>query len=61
MDKFKDLIEKIEGMSVIELHELVKTLEERFGVSAAAVAVAARACVFFVFSGRRFAAGRRRV
>ena len=38
--KFKDLIEKIETMSVIELHELVKTLEEKFGVSAAAVAVA---------------------
>jgi len=28
-------------MSVIELHELVKTLEEKWGVSAAAVAVAA--------------------
>jgi large subunit ribosomal protein L7/L12 len=27
-------------MSVIDLHELVKTLEEKFGVSAAAVAVA---------------------
>ncbi len=40
MEKFKDIIEKIEGMSVLELHELVKTLEERFGVSAAAVAVA---------------------
>lgn len=36
--KFKDLIEKIETMSVIELHELVKTIEGRFGVSAAAVA-----------------------
>jgi large subunit ribosomal protein L7/L12 len=40
MDKFKDIIEKIEKMSVVDLHELVKTLEERFGVSAAAVAVA---------------------
>ncbi len=38
--KFKDLVEKIETMSVIDLHELVKTLEEKFGVSAAAVAVA---------------------
>ncbi len=28
-------------MSVLDLHELVKTLEEKFGVSAAAVAVAA--------------------
>ncbi len=39
-DKFKDIIEKIETMSVMDLHELVKTLEEKFGVSAAAVAVA---------------------
>ncbi len=40
MEKFKDLIEKIETMSVADLHELVKALEEKFGVSAAAVAVA---------------------
>lgn len=40
MEKFKDIIEKIETMSVMDLHELVKTLEEKFGVSAAAVAVA---------------------
>ncbi|MEK7538563.1 MAG: 50S ribosomal protein L7/L12 [Patescibacteria group bacterium] len=39
--KFKDLVEKIETMSVLDLHELVKVLEEKFGVSAAAVAVAA--------------------
>jgi large subunit ribosomal protein L7/L12 len=38
--KFKDLVEKIETMSVLELHELVKLLEKKFGVSAAAVAVA---------------------
>lgn len=42
-DKFKDIIEKIEGMSVLDLSELVKTLEEKFGVSAQAVAVAAPA------------------
>lgn len=36
--KFKDLIESVEKMSVLELHELVKTLEKKFGVSAAAVA-----------------------
>jgi large subunit ribosomal protein L7/L12 len=41
MEKFKDLIEKIETMSVADLHELVKALEEKFGVSAAAVAVQA--------------------
>ena len=40
MDKFKDIIEKVEKMSVLELHELVKALEEKFGVSASAVAVA---------------------
>ena len=40
MDKFKDIIEKVESMSVLELNELVKALEEKFGVSAAAVAVA---------------------
>lgn len=38
--KFKELVEKIENMSVLDLHELVKLLEEKFGVSAAAVAVA---------------------
>ncbi|MDD5259073.1 MAG: 50S ribosomal protein L7/L12 [bacterium] len=35
------MIESIEKMSVLELSELVKTLEEKFGVSAAPVAVAA--------------------
>ncbi|HRZ87635.1 MAG TPA: 50S ribosomal protein L7/L12 [bacterium] len=38
----QDLIQKIEKMTVLELSELVKALEEKFGVSAAApVAVAA--------------------
>lgn len=41
--KFKAVVEAIEKMSVIDLHELVKHLEEKFGVSAAAVAVAAPA------------------
>lgn len=39
-DEYKDLIEKIENMTVLELHGLVKVLEKKFGVSAAAVAVA---------------------
>ena len=39
--KFKDIIEKVEAMSVLELSDLVKVLEEKFGVSAQAVAVAA--------------------
>lgn len=38
--KFKDLVEKVESMSVLDLNELVKVLEKKFGVSAQAVAVA---------------------
>ena len=38
--KFKSIVESIEKMSVLDLHELVKFLEARFGVSAAAVAAA---------------------
>ncbi|MFA6423204.1 MAG: 50S ribosomal protein L7/L12 [Patescibacteria group bacterium] len=34
--KFADLVKQIENLSVLELSELVKVLEERFGVSAAA-------------------------
>lgn len=35
-EKMNELIETIEQMSVLELSELVKALEERFGVTAAA-------------------------
>lgn len=38
--EFKALVEGIEKMSVMELNELVKLLEKKFGVSAQAVAVA---------------------
>ncbi len=41
--KFKDLIKEIEGLTTLELAELVKELEERFGVSAAAPVAAAPA------------------
>jgi len=34
--KFKGLVEQIEKLSVLDLAELVKVLEEKFGVSAAA-------------------------
>jgi len=34
--KFADLVGSIEKLSVLELSELVKVLEEKFGVSAAA-------------------------
>lgn len=41
-EKFKSLVSDIEKMSVLDLAELVKILEKKFGVSAAApVAVAA--------------------
>jgi large subunit ribosomal protein L7/L12 len=38
-EKFKALVEQIEKMSVLDLAELVKILEEKFGVSAAAPAM----------------------
>ncbi len=41
-EKVTNLIEEVKGLTVLELSELVKALEEEFGVSAAApVAVAA--------------------
>lgn len=38
-EKFQDLVGKIEKMSVLDLAELVKILEEKFGVSASAPAM----------------------
>jgi large subunit ribosomal protein L7/L12 len=38
-----DLIEQVEKLTVLELNELVKTLEDRWGVSAAAPVAAAAA------------------
>ncbi len=38
-EKFKALVEQIEKMSVLDLAELVKILEDKFGVSAAAPAM----------------------
>lgn len=40
MEKYNDIIEKVEKLTVLELSELVKALEEKFGVSASAMAVA---------------------
>ena len=40
MEKYKDLLDKIDNMSVLELNELVKAIEEKFEVSAQAVAAA---------------------
>ncbi len=39
-EKFKKLVEEIEQMKVADLAELVKILEEKFGVSSAPVAMA---------------------
>lgn len=36
MEKFSDIIAKIESLTVVELAELVHKLEEKFGISAAA-------------------------
>ena len=37
----EELLEKIDGLTVVELSELVKGIEEKYGVSAAAVAAPA--------------------
>ena len=39
-EKFAKIVSEIEQMSVLDLHELVKVFEGKFGVSAAAVAAA---------------------
>lgn len=41
MADIQNLVEQIKGLSLLEASELVKALEETFGVSAAAAAVAA--------------------
>jgi len=38
-EKFKAIVEQVEKMSVLDLAELVKVLEEKFGVSASAPAM----------------------
>ena len=41
MEKIENLIAEIEKLTVLELADLVKAIEEKFGVSAAAAAVVA--------------------
>ena len=43
MADIKKIIEDVKAMTVVELNDLVKAIEEEFGVSAAAMAVAAPA------------------
>ena len=40
VEKYQDIIEKVEKLTALELSELVKALEEKFGVSAALMAAA---------------------
>ncbi len=42
-DKYADLISKIESLTALEISELVKALEEKFGISAAMPVAAAGA------------------
>lgn len=44
-EKYKDIIGKIEKLTALELSELVKALEEKFGVSAQAMVAAATPAV----------------
>ena len=41
MEKIEKLIEEIDALTVVELADLVKSIEEKYGVSAAAVAAPA--------------------
>ncbi len=43
MEKYKDLLDKIAEMKVVELAEFVKAMEEKFGISAAMPVMAAGA------------------
>ena len=54
----EDFIKEVESMTVMELNELVKALEEKFGVSAAAPMMVAGAAP--AAGARRRAAGRSR-
>lgn len=42
MEKIEKMIEEIDKLTVVELAELVKAIEEKYGVSAAAVAAPAQ-------------------
>ena len=45
MSKIEELLETIDSLTVVELAELVKGIEEKYGVSAAAVAAPAAGAV----------------
>ena len=53
----EEIMQAIEGMTVLELSELVKAMEEKFGVSAAAPVAACRAAKYLLCcAGSRVAA-----
>ncbi|RXM22216.1 hypothetical protein EO238_25000, partial [Citrobacter sp. AAK_AS5] len=52
MSKLDTIIEEIAGLTVLELSELVKALEEKFGVSAAMMAAPAAAAAPAVRTAR---------
>ena len=41
MEKLNQILDLIDGLTILELKDLVKALEEKYGVSAAPIAVAA--------------------
>ena len=57
-EKVTSILEEIKGLSVIELFDLEKAIEEEFGVSAAAVAVSADRVHSYAQELRRFQDGR---
>ena len=57
MAKVKDILKDIEGLSVLELNDLVKALEEKFGVSATPVTTAAPATTSAATPATESAAG----
>lgn len=56
--KFEKIVKDIEGLSVLELSELVKVLEDHFGVSAAAPVAAVAAAPATAESGDAAAGGK---
>ena len=50
-EKSMAILEEIKALTILELADLVKAIEEEFGVSAAPVAVAGESGLYSFFSG----------
>ena len=48
----EEILDAVAGMTVLELSELIKMMEEKFGVSAAAAAVAVAPLVVLLLKSR---------